>query len=143
MGCSIPCSAFEKFSTFIEWKLRNQTGCRSMVHYLDDYLFCGKKDTGKCSFILKQFQAPAKQLGLPLAEEKTEGPSTSLTFLGIELETIWQASRLPDNKLDEHRNRIATILQRNKVPIYLLAFASLRSARLAGTADGRAFKFCL
>ena len=117
MGCSISCSVFEKFSTFVEWKLRDLTGYRSTAHYLDDYLFCGKQGTGQCSFLLGQFQDLARQLGLPLAEEKTEGPSTSLTFLGIELDTIRQASRLPDDKLADLKCRILKILQKKKVTL--------------------------
>ena len=41
MGCSISCSLFEKFSSFLEYKVK-QLGCTSLVtHYLDDYLFIG------------------------------------------------------------------------------------------------------
>lgn len=29
-----------------------------------------------------------QELGVPLAEEKTEGPSTQLTFMGIQLDTF-------------------------------------------------------
>ena len=34
----------------------------------------------KCKFILEAFQTMARELGLPLAEEKTEGPANSLMF---------------------------------------------------------------
>ena len=50
--------------------------------------------------ILEAFPTMAQELGLPLAEEKTEAPATSLLFLGIELDTRQQASRLPDDKLE-------------------------------------------
>ena len=92
------------------------TGYRYTAHYLNDYLFCGKQNTGRCRFMLKHFQALAKQFRLPLAEEKTEGPTTSFTFLGIELDTIQQASRLP-NKLKDLRKRIAMQLQKSKVTL--------------------------
>ena len=67
--------------------------CRNTAHYLDDYLFCGGRDTGQCKFLLETFQAIVCELGLRLAEEKTEGPATSIIFLGIELDTIQQCSR--------------------------------------------------
>lgn len=41
MGCSISCSAFECFSSFLEWALRDRVGHDSTVHYLDDFLFAG------------------------------------------------------------------------------------------------------
>jgi len=38
-------------------------------------------------------------LGVPLASKKIEGPSTSLTFLGITLDTAHMETRLPQDKL--------------------------------------------
>lgn len=35
MGCSISCSAFEQFSSFLERALRQQTGSVDSTHYLD------------------------------------------------------------------------------------------------------------
>ena len=39
------------------------------------------------------------ELGVPLAEGKTVGPSTVITFLGIELDFIKFEARLPQDKL--------------------------------------------
>ena len=38
-------------------------------------------------------------MGFPVAHEKIEGPSTSLTFLGIEIDTQSSELRLPEEKL--------------------------------------------
>jgi hypothetical protein len=38
-------------------------------------------------------------IGVPIAAHKTEGPTTCLVFLGIELDTIAGELRLPDEKL--------------------------------------------
>ena len=38
-------------------------------------------------------------LGIPLATEKVEGPSTCLTFLGSEIDTVVGEVRLPQAKL--------------------------------------------
>ena len=40
-----------------------------------------------------------QELGIPLATEKIEGASISLTFLGIVLDTSHMKARLPDDKL--------------------------------------------
>ena len=53
-----------------------------IVHYLDDYLFCGKCGTAQCNHIMQTFQDLTGELGVPLAEENTEGPCTKLIYLG-------------------------------------------------------------
>ena len=59
-----------------------------VVHYLDDFLFCGTCGTSQCACFMTSFQEMTKELGVPLAEEKTEGLCQVLTFLGTELDTI-------------------------------------------------------
>ena len=63
------------------------------------------------------FQALAKELGLLLAKEKTEGPATSLTFLGIVLDMTQQNSRLPHNKLLDLRSRLASLLSKRNISL--------------------------
>ena len=46
-------------------------------------------------------------LGIPLATEKVDGPTTALVFLGITLDTIRMEVRLPKEKL----HRIQTMIQ--------------------------------
>ena len=43
----------------------------------------------------------ADELGLPLAEEKTEGPTPTFMFWGIELDTVQQMSKLAEKKIAE------------------------------------------
>ena len=47
-----------------------------------------------------------KSLGVPLAAHKREGPSTCLTFLGIEIDSVARELRLPADKLQ----RLSTVL---------------------------------
>ena len=49
-----------------------------------------------------------KKLGVPLALEKTEGPSHRLTFLGIELDSEAQTLSLPAGKLEEIKILLAS-----------------------------------
>ena len=39
------------------------------------------------------------ELGVPLAEEKTEGPVTCICFLGLELDSIDMEVRIPQDKI--------------------------------------------
>ena len=56
-----------------------------------------------------------RYLHVPVAPEKIEGPSTSLTFLGIELDTVHLEMRLPHNKKDEILSTVHRILSSNRV----------------------------
>jgi hypothetical protein len=45
-------------------------------------------------------------IGKAMAQGKTVGPATTLTFLGIELDTEKQEARLPDEKLEKCFNLV-------------------------------------
>jgi hypothetical protein len=45
------------------------------------------------------------------------GPATTLTFLGIELDTEKQEARLPDEKLEKCFNLVEVFLHRKKVTL--------------------------
>lgn len=63
-------------------------GVQQLWHYLDDYITCGAPDSDECQFNLQMLVDVCRHLGFPLAEEKLEGPTTSLVFLGILIDTI-------------------------------------------------------
>ena len=52
-----------------------------------------------CKQSLDTFMHLCDNLGIPLASEKIEGPSTSLFFLGNTLDTANMEIRLPHDKL--------------------------------------------
>ena len=84
---------------------------------MDSYLFCGEWGPGTCKFILETFQDMAKELGLPLAEEKMEGPANVLTILRIDLDTQLQACRLSDSKLKDLQKRLRELVKKRKVSL--------------------------
>jgi hypothetical protein len=45
MGCSISCSTFEKFSTFLHWLTTKESNSENLDHYLDDFFFAGKANS--------------------------------------------------------------------------------------------------
>ena len=51
-----------------------------------------------------------QDLGIPLALEKVEGPSQSLTFLGITLDTERMEALLPSDKLLHIQNQLSAWL---------------------------------
>ena len=52
-----------------------------------------------------------------MAPEKTMGPSTTITFAGIELDSVEMEARLPQNKLDKCKEFISEFLKRRKVTL--------------------------
>ena len=99
MGASVSCYLFETFATFLEFKARRITGSASIMHYLDDFFFVAPAMSEKCMVLLDSFQRICKALGVPLAEEKTEGPTTIITFLGLKIDTNKQPVEVPKEKL--------------------------------------------
>ena len=94
MGCSSSCAIFESFSTALEWIATHRLGAINVLHILDDFLFiAGTKE--KCQLDLNNFLGICQFLGVPIAEEKTVGPDTSLQFAGITLDSVLQEAGLP------------------------------------------------
>ena len=113
-GCSISCQTWELFATFLEFCVRRASPCGSLLHYLDDFLFGGKKDTNDCTFIMSVFMDKMQLLGVPIASDKTEGPTTKLSFLGLELDSEEMTIRIPMGKIAEIRQKIVSMLARKK-----------------------------
>lgn len=96
MGCSISCSCFETFSTFLEWVVKQESQILSVLHYLDYLLFIGLQGLRVCASLLHVMERVSASFGVPLAPEKTEGPTTLITILGILIDSEHMACRLPD-----------------------------------------------
>ena len=74
------------------------------MHYLDDFFLVGPPRSQTCTENLHMFLAICCQLEIPIAMEKLEGPTTMLTFLGIEIDTFTMQLRLPRANLEELKN---------------------------------------
>ena len=73
---------FNILADLLSWIAQN-AGVSYLIHYLDDYLTMGPPASAICQRNLDIFISLCADLGVPLASEKLEGPSTSLSFLGI------------------------------------------------------------
>ncbi|XP_033750856.1 uncharacterized protein LOC117335049 [Pecten maximus] len=101
MGCSISCRYFENFSTFLHWLVIYRSGINSLDHYLDDFLFAGKRESGNCEALMLCFSGICEDFGIPIAHEKTVGPVTVLVFLGLQIVTVNRVVRIPQHKAEE------------------------------------------
>lgn len=117
MGCSISCALFETFSSFVEWVVRDVSGLNSVIHYLDDFLCVGPPASKTCALLLATLQHMAGTFGIPLARDKTEGPTTVLSFLGIVIDSEAMECRLPEDKLVALRREIRTTVALRKIQL--------------------------
>ena len=69
------------------------------MHYLDDYLLLGPPGVEVCEKALQLSMGICDSLGLRVAKGKTKGPATTITFLGILIDTEAGVLKLPPGKL--------------------------------------------
>ena len=89
---------FNIIADLLSWILE-QRGVTPLLHYLGDFLLMGPPNSEVCQNSLSTVKEVCSQLGIPLALEKVEGPSDSLTSLGITLDTQHMEARLPPDKV--------------------------------------------
>ena len=61
----------------------------------DNSLVLGLPGSGMCRAVIDNMLSTSQSLGVPLAKDKAEGPTISLVFLGIELDTVLMEARCP------------------------------------------------
>ena len=118
MGCSASCALLKNCSTFLECAIKFKSGKRSVEHYLDHFLLAGKAGTGECLQLMNRLRIICEDWGVPLAKDKTIGPSFILTFLGLEIETLEMVIRIPQCKLSKVKEKLESALGRTKITLW-------------------------
>ena len=70
---------FNVLANLLEWILLNQ-GVTFQLHYLNDFLTMGQPGTTVCQYNLHLLIQICAIMGIPLAIEKVDGPTTVLKF---------------------------------------------------------------
>ena len=78
-------STFEIFSSAVEWIAREKLHTDHILHLLDDFLIVSSSHD-LCKQRLDLFLMLCHYLGIPMAPEKTIGPSSTISLAGIELD---------------------------------------------------------
>ena len=100
MGCLSSCRTFETFSRAVEWIAREKLLIDKLLHLLDDFLII-PSTYFVCKAHLDLFIILCDFLGIPIAPDKIFGLSTTLTFAGIELDSLKWEARLPIDKIEK------------------------------------------
>ena len=91
---------FNLFASVLHWIMATNYAA-DLIHYLDDFLLAGPPGQPTCSESTDTMLRVCERLGIPVALDKLEGPATTITFLGITIDTTLQQLRLPPDKLQE------------------------------------------
>ena len=116
MGCSSSCAIFEAISTSLEWIIRQKLTNVAVLHVLDDFLFVAETYK-ECLFALKTFEYICQDIGVPLAPEKTEGPSQALPFVGIYLDCIDMSASLPVEKITKFMDCLDSLISKKSATL--------------------------
>ena len=84
------------------WHL-HLSGIPLLRHYLDDFITVAPPHSTQCEESLAILDRECQTLGVPIADHKRDGPTTCLTFLGIEVDMVAGELRLPAVKLQRLR----------------------------------------
>ena len=104
---------FSAVADALQWIL-TQRGISNLLHHLDDFIFVAAsvdQAVSQKSMLISSFQ----HLGVSLELSKLEGPSTCLTFLGIEVDTEALLLRLPSEKLLRVKQELSHCLLRKSI----------------------------
>ena len=89
---------FNAVADALEWCIWRR-GVQHIFHYLDDFIVIGPPNSAVCAEALAILDHTCSQLGVPTADHKRDGPTSCLTFLGIEVDTAAGQLRLLQDKL--------------------------------------------
>lgn len=139
-GLSYSCALFETFSTSLQWMVEHKLQISGCAHILDDFLFVGPSNYDQCLMELNKFLTMAKDLGIPIKQEKTVLPCTTLSFVGIEIDSILMEKRLPSDKLTKISDLLEEFKTRKKVTLVeLQSLIGLLNFACSVVTPGRTF----
>ena len=110
-GLRSSCRLWELYAAalhFLIHEILPMHGPRRTIHYVDDFLFVVQGEKAIADQLLANTLELCADLGLPMAADKTVGPVTQLTFLGLELDSQRMEARLPASRRESlHQLMIA------------------------------------
>ncbi|CAG0897056.1 unnamed protein product [Cyprideis torosa] len=110
MGMRSACQLYQKISDVLREGVRNMTN-DGIFSVLDDFLFCGPASTMACKTNYDTFRRICQGINLPIQEDKSQPPTQQLCFLGLEIDTVGQRVRLPQDKLSKMKRSIVEFLR--------------------------------
>ena len=140
MGAKISAAHWEAFGHIWEWIVQNDPRfdghtCR----YMDDMLclFEPGKDPKASVTALEQTCA---DIGLPLAPDKTVAPTTSITFLGLTIDSQKQTIGIPQEKIAKAKSQLLLLTSKRTMKVrQIQSIAGLLNFNCKAIPPGRPF----
>ena len=105
---------FNQLSVAIHWILQHKYSVSHLLHYLDDFFITGALDTSECQNNLEAMLSVCHKINAPVKLTKVEGPSTSITFLGIVINTITMTASISSERKQELLSAPQSMIERRK-----------------------------
>lgn len=88
---------WERIASTLAW-LATQLGVSHLHHYVDDFIIAAPT-AALCQTQLDLFLSLCSFLNVPVSLPKLQGPHTTVTYLGVEFDTLRMEARIPPTKL--------------------------------------------
>jgi len=85
----------------------------TIVSYLDDFLVIAQTEQ-ECLDALNTLLTLLRALGFSIAWDKTEGPTTSIVFLGVQINTKQMSLHLPTEKVQQLQATLTSFQQKRR-----------------------------
>ncbi len=98
---------FSAVADALAWSMEKH-GVSWLAHYIDDFITVGAPGGSECGDNAVTMHRVCQELGMPIEPETNEGPATTISFLGLEVDSVAMEVRLLQEKLANLR----TLLRR-------------------------------
>jgi hypothetical protein len=130
---------FTVVADMVQWIMQRR-GIENIFHYIDDFITLGKPDSRECEQNNAIMHGTCDEVGLPSDPDKDEGPSTTITFTGMEIDSVAMEIRLPQVKLARVRAELLKWRGRKKCrKRELLSLIGVLSHACKAVRAGRSF----
>ena len=116
-------------------RMMAQRGFDLVVVYLDDFLIISQSKI-ECQIALNVLIQLLRRLGFSIHWGKVVDPTTKITFLGIELDSVAMVLRLPDDKLQSFKQELQGFIHRKRASKRQLQALAGRLSWAAGVVKG-------
>ena len=96
-GVASSCAIFERVACALQWIVIHHSKRSSMSHFLDDFPLLESSPCCLCQF-MTEFEDIMQDIGMPIAANKTLGPTPVLEYLGLLLDFPNQVIKIPLSK---------------------------------------------
>ena len=135
---------FNRLANALEWIMHHNYHVTHIIHYLDDFFTAGPPNTNTCQSNMDAMARACSVINAPTKPEKTEGPSTTITFLGIQLDSMTMQASITAKRKEELLVAIADILtKRTCTKQQLLSVIGKLAFTCKVVPPGRIFLRCL